>query len=330
MTPRKLSRGSRPTTATRTEDHTAARHHGLAGAHLRRRVEARPRRHRMLDRAGHGETLATIGLADPEDVTNAAVRAVAAQREWAARSAFERAAVLRRAAQLLQEHAQECTERIVRESGGVRGKGAHQVSLAVAECLADAETATSSYGDLLRSALPRLSLERRIPVGSSPSSRRSTPRSSCRSAPSRRPLALGNAVLLKPDQRTTVCGGVLLAPILAEAGVPRGGLPAASRRGGGRRRARPGAAGPGRGLYRLDSRGPAHRGGGGPDLHPHPPGAGRKQPPDRPPRRGCRTGRRPRRLRELQQLRAGVHGSREAPRPREPVSEYVARLAATA
>jgi benzaldehyde dehydrogenase (NAD) len=35
-------------------------------------------------------------------------------------------------------------------------------------------------------------------------------------------LALGNVVLLTPDQRTTVCGGVLLARILAEVGVPAG------------------------------------------------------------------------------------------------------------
>ena len=169
-----------------------------------------------------GETLAMIGLADPEDVTDAAVRAAAAQREWAARGAFERAAVLRRAAQLFQEHAQEYVEWIVRESGGVRGKGAHEVSLAVAECLAAAETATSSYGDLLRSALPRLSLERRIPVGVvAVISPFNVPLVlSIRSiAPA---LALGNAVLLKPDQRTTVCGGVLLARILAEAGVPAG------------------------------------------------------------------------------------------------------------
>src|SRR5699024_876192 len=35
-------------------------------------------------------------------------------------------------------------------------------------------------------------------------------------------LALGNAVLLKPDPRTAVCGGVALARIFAEAGLPEG------------------------------------------------------------------------------------------------------------
>jgi len=35
-------------------------------------------------------------------------------------------------------------------------------------------------------------------------------------------LALGNAVVLKPDPRTAVCGGVLLACLLEEAGLPPG------------------------------------------------------------------------------------------------------------
>ena len=38
-------------------------------------------------------------------------------------------------------------------------------------------------------------------------------------------LALGNAVLLKPDPRTAVCGGVVLVRIFEEAGLPAGLLP---------------------------------------------------------------------------------------------------------
>ncbi len=37
-------------------------------------------------------------------------------------------------------------------------------------------------------------------------------------------LALGNAVLLKPDPRTTVIGGVAVARIFEEAGLPAGVL----------------------------------------------------------------------------------------------------------
>ena len=35
-------------------------------------------------------------------------------------------------------------------------------------------------------------------------------------------LALGNAVILKPDPRTAVCGGVVLARVFEEAGLPAG------------------------------------------------------------------------------------------------------------
>ncbi len=37
-------------------------------------------------------------------------------------------------------------------------------------------------------------------------------------------LALGNAVVLKPDPRTAVSGGVLFARVFAEAGLPAGVL----------------------------------------------------------------------------------------------------------
>ena len=35
-------------------------------------------------------------------------------------------------------------------------------------------------------------------------------------------LALGNAVVLKPDPRTAVCGGLALAAVFAQAGLPEG------------------------------------------------------------------------------------------------------------
>src|SRR4051794_41902503 len=35
-------------------------------------------------------------------------------------------------------------------------------------------------------------------------------------------LALGNAVICKPDPRTAVCGGVVFARIFEEAGLPEG------------------------------------------------------------------------------------------------------------
>src|SRR4051794_37776389 len=68
-----------------------------------------------------GDTLGQVTLATPEDVARAARTAEAAQREWAATPHPARAAVLRRAAALWTEHAEEITWWNVREVGTVPG-----------------------------------------------------------------------------------------------------------------------------------------------------------------------------------------------------------------
>jgi benzaldehyde dehydrogenase (NAD) len=171
-----------------------------------------------------GQTLAEVGQANADDVIEAARRAERAQREWAAKSAFERAAVLAKAAALFGQHTQEIIDWIVRESGSTRFKGTIEVQATTAECTEAAALASAPCGELLHSPMPRISLERRVPVGVvsviSPFnfplilSMRSV-------APA---LALGNAVLLKPDPRTAVCGGVVIARIFEEAGLPEGVL----------------------------------------------------------------------------------------------------------
>ena len=78
------------------------------------------------------------------------------------------------------------------------------------------------YGELLPTESPHLSWAERVPVGVvgviSPFN---FPQIlAIRSvAPA---LALGNAVVLKPDPRTAVCGGVVLARVFEEAGLPEG------------------------------------------------------------------------------------------------------------
>ncbi|WP_217561450.1 aldehyde dehydrogenase family protein [Streptomyces sp. GbtcB6] len=171
-----------------------------------------------------GDTLAEVGQAGAGDVAEAALRAARAQRDWAATPAIERAAVLSKAAALLREHAEEIIGWVVRESGSTRLKSGIEVQASATECTEAAALASAPYGELLHSPMPRISMERRVPVGVvsviSPFnfplilSMRSV-------APA---LALGNAVLLKPDPRTAVCGGVVIARIFEEAGLPEGVL----------------------------------------------------------------------------------------------------------
>ncbi|MFE9675442.1 aldehyde dehydrogenase family protein [Streptomyces sp. NPDC006259] len=169
-----------------------------------------------------GSTLGTVVLAGAQDVAPAAEAALAAQAEWARVPHFVRAGVLRRAGDLFAAHADELREWLVRESGSIPGKADFELHVAAQECYEAAALASRPAGQVLPSEAPRLSYTRRVPVGVvgviSPFNAPLI--LSIRSvAPA---LALGNAVVLKPDPRTAVCGGLALAAVFAEAGLPDG------------------------------------------------------------------------------------------------------------
>ncbi len=171
-----------------------------------------------------GNELGRMARGDAGDVAAAARRAAAAAPEWAGRPYEERAAVLRRAGDLVAEHAAQIEAWIVREAGSVAPKAQLETHIAAQECYEAATLPSRPSGEVLATAKPRLSLARRLPAGVvgviSPFnfplilSTRSV-------APA---LALGNAVILKPDPRTAVVGGLVLARIFAEAGLPDGVL----------------------------------------------------------------------------------------------------------
>lgn len=160
--------------------------------------------------------------ADVEDVAVAATRAARAQREWELTSHEQRAAVLRRAGELFERYADEINGWIVRETGAIAPKAGLETHIAAQECFEAAALPSAVQGDVLASELPRWSFARRRAAGVvSVISPFNFPLIlSIRSvAPA---LALGNAVLLKPDPRTTVSGGVVIARIFEEAGLPEG------------------------------------------------------------------------------------------------------------
>jgi benzaldehyde dehydrogenase (NAD) len=169
-----------------------------------------------------GDELGRTGVADAEDVAAACVAAAAAQREWAAAGYEHRAAVLRKAGELIEQHGDDLRDWVVRETGAVPPMAEFAVGVAAQECYEAAALASRPLGEILPTAQPRLSLLRRVPVGVvgviSPFnvplilSTRSV-------APA---LALGNAVVLKPDLRTPISGGFAIACVLAQAGLPEG------------------------------------------------------------------------------------------------------------
>src|SRR3954464_14289077 len=172
-----------------------------------------------------GKTLARVGAASPADVQKAAEAAAQAQREWAALTYDRRAEVLRRAGLLFVEHEDEIHEWLIRESGAIKPFAAFQTrGVAAEECWEAAGLASHPHGELLRSNQPRLSMARRLPVGVvgviSPFNAPIV--LAIRAiAPA---LALGNAVVCKPDPRTAVSGGIVFARVFEEAGLPAGAL----------------------------------------------------------------------------------------------------------
>ena len=171
-----------------------------------------------------GETLGEVGKATAEDVHTAAGRAVEAQRGWAALPFEERAAVLRRAGDVLAAHSDEIKGWLARETGAILAFGDFQVHTSAQECYEASALPSHPYGELLRSGAPRLSFARRLPagvVGVIAPFNVPTILAIRAVAPA---LALGNAVILKPDPRTAISGGAMFARVFEEAGLPAGVL----------------------------------------------------------------------------------------------------------
>jgi benzaldehyde dehydrogenase (NAD) len=177
---------------------------------------------RVVTEPATGTELGRIGLASVDQLKAAAAAAATAQQAWAATPFDQRAAVLRRAGDLWLAHAEEIKTWLAREAGAIPPFGDFQIATTAQEHYEAAGLASHPYGELLRSQQPRLSFSRRVPVGvvgviapfNVP-----TILAARAVAPA---LALGNAVLLKPDPRTTISGGVTFAQIFAEAGLPEG------------------------------------------------------------------------------------------------------------
>src|SRR4051812_39666415 len=170
-----------------------------------------------------GASLGTVGLANADDVAAAAITASAAQADWAATPGPVRAALIRKAAAVLEGNRAEFERWLVREGGAVPGKAAFEVDLVLSELWEAAALPTQVWGHLLPASEPgRQSVARRVPLGVvgviSPwnfplilAMRAVAPA-----------LALGNAVVLKPDVQTAVSGGVLIARLFELADLPGG------------------------------------------------------------------------------------------------------------
>ncbi|MBN8440655.1 MAG: benzaldehyde dehydrogenase [Thauera sp.] len=171
-----------------------------------------------------GEVLSRIGMLAGDELGRFSAAAARAQGSWAKMHFEDRARILRTAAELGERHFAELTGWIVRESGSTRAKAEFELSITIRSLREAAAMPSQAQGLVLPSTADRLSMCRRAPLGVIGVI-----------APFNFPLylamravapalAVGNAVVLKPDPRTAISGGVIIARLLAEAGLPNGVL----------------------------------------------------------------------------------------------------------
>ena len=168
-----------------------------------------------------GETLAELVLADRRDLDEAYHFAAEAQPDWAARVPRERSEVMRQAALIMEHRREEIITWLIREAGSTRIKARLEWEAVHSVMLEAAALPYRVEGRLLPDDIPgKESRVYRKPVGVvgviSPwnwplqlSARSVLPA-----------LAVGNTVVVKPASDTPITGGLLLARILLEAGLP--------------------------------------------------------------------------------------------------------------
>ncbi|RLM88290.1 aldehyde dehydrogenase family protein [Halobellus sp. Atlit-38R] len=172
-----------------------------------------------------GESVTEVPAASADDVDRAFEAATRAQAEWEETTPDERAAVVRRAATLIEEYEDEIREILAVESGGTKPRQDIEVGGTITFVHDAASFAFRSSGGHNQSKIPgKENIIQREPVGVvGVISPWNVPlKLSIRAvAPA---IALGNSVVLKPAQETSISGGLLLARLFEMAGLPEGVL----------------------------------------------------------------------------------------------------------
>jgi aldehyde dehydrogenase (NAD+) len=179
------------------------------------------------------DVLVRIALADEQDLEDAFGAAAAAQPQWHEMLPGERSAIVRRAAEIIDQRREEIIDWLIHESGSTRIKATVEWQYARAVTFEAASFPSRVEGPIVPTDIPhKESRVYRQPVGVvgmiSPwnfpfhlSSRSVAPA-----------IAVGNSVVIKPASDTPVTGGLLLAKIYEEAGLPAGVLNVVIARGG--------------------------------------------------------------------------------------------------
>lgn len=169
------------------------------------------------------KVLQTIKVANKEDIDEAYKSAEQVQKEWIKVNPFERSSIMEKAVQIIESRREEFVNHLINEGGSSHLKANVEVDFVIAITREAASFPLRMTGEIVPSLIP--GKENRIyrkPLGvvgvigpfNFPMylAMRSV-------APA---LATGNGVVLKPDEQTAVTGGILLAKVFEEAGLPKG------------------------------------------------------------------------------------------------------------
>lgn len=170
-----------------------------------------------------GQSLGRINAASAEDTHRVVSATKAAQKTWAAVDFDARAKIIRKFAALLEENADLIHGWNARECGSILPKSQWELQASIDQTHMCAAMTMQPSGELYPSSMPgRKNMRVRVPVGVigviSPwnfplllSLRAVLPA-----------LAMGNAVVIKPDEQSSITGGLLITELLQQAGLPEG------------------------------------------------------------------------------------------------------------
>lgn len=171
-----------------------------------------------------GKVWSNVPDASRVDAAAAISAAAVAQPAWAAMAFDKRAVLMNRVAEVLERRKDDFIKALTSECGGWVRKSMFEINYAPTVYRAAAAAAYSPMGETLPSDHGKLSMVERTPLGVvSVISPWNVPLL-LSSRGIGVAIAMGNCVVLKPSEETPVTGGLMLAEVFEEAGVPAGVL----------------------------------------------------------------------------------------------------------
>jgi aldehyde dehydrogenase (NAD+) len=170
----------------------------------------------------NGKTIAEVAAASREDIDDAVLSAVKAQETWSLVFPAGRERVLLKAAELMEENAEDYASFIAEESGGTLMKGRNEVQGAAGSFITAAGECRRIYGNVIPSGWnSHLSVAVRVPRGVVAAIGPYNFPLGLLAGKAAYAVAAGNGAVLKSSSATPVAA-YIIAEVLFKAGVPAG------------------------------------------------------------------------------------------------------------